>query len=296
MTKHQEPRKSFAERIRSALKMTLLALVLAVAAFIGVDGYLNEWALSHKLMHGGELTLTDGRGDEWTLNEQSDFVLLPVDDIGQITNPDSLMAFDRRYAGYYRLYFRLSDSLSAKLKRLSDAAAKVDTGRMIERSIADAQTAYGVLRRIVGLDSGAIRDTSRVVAADTAVRKVESGMAMGSEQALSKVATQILKQPQVIAGIGVGLAAAAGMEAFQSENYLAFSRTNVFRIGEVSAAVRSGKWEGRPIDILWIFAQEDTTRRYWLQPAVIDTVQADTAFVDTTTAIQLPDSIHLMEE
>jgi len=276
MTKSQEPRKPFGERIRSAVKTVLIAVVLAVAAFVGVDGYLNERALTSRLLHGGELALSDGREEEWILHEEADFELIPVSDVGHIAQPESLMAFDRKYrdAGYYRLYFRLSDSLSAKLKRLSDVAAKVDTGRMIERSIADAQTAYGVLRRMVGLDSGAIRDTSRVAVADTSVRKVESGMAMGTEQALSKVATQILKQPQVIAGIGVGLAAAAGMEMLQGESYVAVAKTNVFRIGDVSADTRSGRWEGRPIDVLWIFAKEDTARRYWLAPAVIDTSQS----------------------
>jgi hypothetical protein len=42
--------------------------------------------------------------------------------------------------------------------------------------------------------------------------------------------------------------------------YVAISKDDVFRLDSVKVGSRVGKWEGLPIDILWVFARQDTSR------------------------------------
>ncbi len=73
------------------------------------------------------------------------------------------------------------------------------------------------------------------------------------------VAKKLMSDPRVLAGVGIGIVASAGIDLLRGNAYLAYSKDDVFRLDTLKVGSRVGTWEGSPIDILWAFGKQDTS-------------------------------------
>ncbi|HTP12161.1 MAG TPA: hypothetical protein VMM37_00955, partial [Bacteroidota bacterium] len=98
-------------------------LLLAIIATVLIDGYFSNWSIFRTLVSLNTLELRDRSDRSWQLLERRDFRLVKVEDVRSIATTDSLLSFDKPYreAGYYRLYFRSSDSSSTNLQKMYQA-------------------------------------------------------------------------------------------------------------------------------------------------------------------------------
>ena len=252
----KKPEKSF-----GLAKKLSLVFVLAVAGFVAFDGYINKWALLRSLTHYNQLQIRRFDGSPVILKANSDFQLVRIDDASRLLNPDSLARFDSLYRenGLVRIYFRMSDSSSAKMERLYQAVAKFDTTDSIKHSIEDARRNYQKLLRALKIDTTAAPDSLNRASLDSSKRVVETGMT-GSDNDFSAAMGRLLKNPQLAIGAGIGVAAAFGIDLLHGYAYVAVAREAVVSADSIRLGAEAGLWEGNPIDILWAFGKPDTSQ------------------------------------
>lgn len=248
------------ERSFGLSKKLSLVLVLAVAGFVAFDGYINKWAFFRSLAHFNQLQMQRLDGSPLILKAKSDLQVVRID-ASRLFNPDSLAAIDsvHRENGLVRIYFRMSDSSSAKMERLYQAVARFDTTETIKHSIEDARRNYQKLLRTLKIDTTAVPDSLKKAGVDSSKHVVETGM-MGSGKDFSSAMGQLLKNPQIAIGAGIGVAAAFGIDLLHGEAYVAVARERDVPIDSIRLGAEAGLWEGNPIDILWAFGKPDTAQ------------------------------------
>ncbi len=254
--KKQEAQDVPANRLRKYAAVLLFALIVVVA----IDGYFSNWSIFRTLSALNTLELHDNEGQSWQLVDRNDFQLAQIKDVRTVVDTDSLLAFDKTYrdAGYYRLYFRHSDSSSTKLQKLYQTLLTLDTTESIKHTVDDAQRAYQNLQRILRFSRPVVRDTGTVVKSDSTVRVKESDVALGAGDETMAVVRKIVSDPHILAGVGIGIVASAGLDLLRGNAYVAVSKRDVFRLDSIKVGSRVATWEGAPIDILWVFGQQDT--------------------------------------
>ncbi len=252
----KKPEKSF-----GLAKKLSLVFVLAVAGFVAFDGYINKWALLRSLTHYNQLQIRRFDGSPVILKANSDFQLVRIDDTSRLLNPDSLARFDSLYRenGLVRIYFRMSDSSSAKMERLYQAVARFDTTESIKHSIEDARRNYQKLLRALKIDTTAASDSLKRASLDSSKRVVETGMT-GSDSDFSTAMGRLLKNPQLAIGAGIGVVAAFGIDLLHGYAYVAVAREALIPVDSIRLGAEAGQWEGNPIDILWAFGKPDTSQ------------------------------------
>jgi hypothetical protein len=206
------------------------------------------------------LQLKDKSGRTWDLIARKDFQILRIKDVQRVVNADSLLTLDQPYrnTGFYRVYFRNSDSSSVKLQRMYQALLNLDTAQTIKHTFEDADRAYRNLQRILHPGQTIPGDSISRGRRDSSKTTSRSDLALGSGDETSAVIRKIMSNPQVLVGAGIGIAAVAGADLLRGDAYVAFSKENVFRLDSIMVGTRVGSWEGSPIDILWTFAPRDT--------------------------------------
>lgn len=229
-------------------------ILFALIAFVGSDGYFNEWKTFRRLRYWNTLELKSRSNSTWQLTARRDFRILSIADVRSITIPESLVAFDRPYrdSGSYRIYFRLSDTSSSRLQRMTDILALVDTGRALSRSVDDAKRALRNLGELLGGTKQLARDTIPFGSRDTAGSLSRSSQSLGREDEAIAIARKVATNPQVIIGLGLGVAASTGIEMLRGDAFCAIAKKDVFRVDSIQAGARTGRWEGSPIDIVWV--------------------------------------------
>jgi hypothetical protein len=202
--------------------------------------------------------LRDRADQRWNLTAKRDFQIVKIGDVRAIVDTDSLLSFDRPYrdSGYYRLYFRSSDSSSKKLENMYQLLLTYDTAQTIKRTVEGAQRAYQNIQKILHPGSAAVRDTSVNVRKDSTIKYSLSDVSSGGGDEAMALAKKLVSDPRVLAGAGLGIVASAGIELLRGRAFVAFSKHDVFRLDSLKVGSRVGKWEGLPIDILWAFGKE----------------------------------------
>lgn len=251
--KKEEPRST---RLQKATAILLFSLIV----FVGIDAYFNNWSIVRTLVSLNTLQLKDKTGATWDLMARHDFQILRIKDVQHVANADSLLSFDRPYreAGYYRLYFRNSDSSSARLQRLYQALLKFDSTQTVKHTVDDAERAYQNLQRILHPGQSAPVDTGSRKQRDSTKSLVQGNLELGSGNETSSIIRRFVSNPQVLIGAGIGIFASAGVDLLRGDAYLAYSKEDVFRFDSIAVGSQVGLWEGSPIDILWAFAPNDT--------------------------------------
>lgn len=263
MTQEQAEKPKEIEPIKSfgLAKKLSVVILLAIAGFVAFDGYINKWSFFRSLQHYNQLQLHRSDGSPLILKAHDDFQLVRIDDIARLLNADSLVGFDEpfRNQGLVRVYFRMSDSSSAKMERLYQALAKVDSTESIKHSIEDARRSYQKLLRALKMDTTAVSDSLKRADTDTSKRVVETGV-MSSDKDFGTAMGRLLKNPQLAIGAGIGIAAAFGIDLLHGYAYVAVAKENVFQVDSLKLGAQAGEWEGNPVDILWTFGKQDTTQ------------------------------------
>ncbi len=266
----------------SRLRKYAAVLLFAIIVVVVTDGYFSNWSILRTLISLNTLRLTDRSDHTWDLLERRDFRLVKVDDVRSIVNTDSLLLFDKLYreAGYYRLYFRSSDSSSTKLEKMYQTLLSYDTAQTIQHAVQDAQRAYANLGRILRLGKSGVQDTTKPAKADSSKNVVESGVAdVQSDEAMA-VVRKVISDPHILAGVGIGIVASAGIDLLRGNAYVAYSEDDVFRLDTLKVGSRVGTWEGLPIDILWAFGKQDTSGRVVTLKDSVGMVRADSGKID----------------
>jgi hypothetical protein len=245
------------------LQKVTAILLLAFIAFVSIDGFFNGWGTIRSIMTMNTLELRGKNNLSWKLLARRDFQLISVKSIQNVLIPDSLRNIDSVYrnAGYYRLYFRTSDSLSPKLQKMYQALLTVDTGQTIKRTITDAERAYLNIQKILHTGKSLFRDSSKRSSPDTSTKIVKNDLTLGSGDEAASVLKRIASNPEVLIGLGIGVAASTAIDLFKGGAYLAVAKNDVFRLDSLNVGTRTGTWEDAPIDILWAFAKQDTIAR-----------------------------------
>lgn len=260
MSKKSDNIKEKKEPPRNRLQKIAAVLLLALIAFVGIDGYFNGWGTIRGLATLNTLELRDRTGNSWELVAKKDFQLVSIKNVRNVLTPDSLFALDRQYreGGFYRLYFRISDSASAKLQKMYQTLTAVDSGQTIKHTIEDAERAYQNLQRILRFTRSTIPDSVSHVPTDTAAKLSKSDLDLGSGDEAATVLKKFASNPQIIVGLGIGIVASTAIDLLRGDAYVALSKENIFRLDSLSVGMRVGTWEASPIDILWVFAKQDT--------------------------------------
>lgn len=261
-TKEEQKTEQPQPKKRNWLKILATVLVLSVIGFIGFDGYINRWAFVRSIQHYNQLELQRQDGTWVVIRANTDFRLHRIDEIAILFNPDSLSAFDApfRNEGFGRLYFRISDSSSAKMERLYRTLSTFDTAETIRQSIEDARRNYRKLLYALKIDTVAVVDSSKKASMDSTKRLVETGMS-GSDKDFSTAVGRLLRNPQLAIGAGLGLAAAFGIELLQGDAYVAVAKEGILRVDSLRFGAEVARWEGNPIDVLWAFEKRDSSQR-----------------------------------
>jgi hypothetical protein len=264
--KEQEAKEK-QEPVSSPLQKAATILLFALIVFLVVDAYFNDWSFVRSLASLNTLELSDTSGGSWDLIARRDFQLVRIKSGQNILSADSLLVFDQPYrdAGYYRLYFRNSDSSSARLQRMYQTLLRTDSTQVIKRTVEDAQRAYLNLRKILHANRPALADTSAHGNPDSLLQVAKSDLALGTGTETSIIVRRIVSNPQVLVGVGIGIAASAGVDLLKGDVFLALAKEDVYRLDSLKVGTRVGRWEGSPIDILWAFAKQDSLSRE--QPA-----------------------------
>jgi hypothetical protein len=235
-------------------------LLLAVVAFVSIDGIFNGWGTVRSILTLNTLELRDKNNLSWQLISRLDFQLIKIKNIQNVLIADSLRNIDTAYrdAGYYRLYFRTSDSLSPKLQKMYEALLSVDTGQTIKRTITDAERAYGNLKNILHVGQPIPHDNTGRGLSDTSNRLLKNDLTLGSGDEAYVVLKRIASNPEILVGLGLGIAASAGIDLLKGGAFLAIAKNDAFRIDSLTVGAHAGRWQDSPIDILWVFAKQDT--------------------------------------
>lgn len=234
-------------------------LVLALIAFAASDGYFNEWRTIKRIWNWNTLELQGQNNSVWHLKAWHDFQLIKIPDVRTVTHTDSLLVFDQtlRDSGYYRLYFRPSDSASVHLQKMYRTLISYDTAGAITRSIEDTKKAYRNIQLFFGLDSATAHDSLVNRKSDTTKQLSHTSLSLGGDEETSVALKKLLGSPQVIVGVGIGIAISAGSDLLKGGAYCAIAKDDVFRIDSIKIGMRTGMWEGSPIDILWVLKKKD---------------------------------------
>lgn len=250
-----EPKK------KNWLRIAAMLLTLTIAGFVGFDGYVNKWGVIKSFLHWNTLELHGVDGAQHFLKSGKDFHLVRIDDVQKILRSDSLAILDQPYRenGLYRLYFRLSDSSSAKMQRLYQTLEAFDTTGRLSHTIDDIELAYRGVRRLLHLDSTARRDSIDRAGVDSATFYSSTNLSFGSDQEVSRAFSRLVKNPQLLVGVGVGAAASFGLGLLEGDAYVAFAPSDVFRFDSLTVGPRAALWEGKSIDILWTLGKVDTS-------------------------------------
>ncbi len=258
----KEPEEKKVEQgpVSNRLQKATGILLLALIVFVGIDAYFNNWSIVRTLVSLNTLQLKDKSGRTWDLIARKDFQILRIKDVQRVVNADSLLTFDQPYrnAGFYRVYFRNSDSSSVKLQRMYQALLNLDTAQTIKHTFEDADRAYRNLHRILHPGQTIPGDSISRDQRDSTKTLSRSDLALGSGDETSAVVRKIMSNPQVLVGAGIGIVAMAGVDLLRGDAYVAFSKENVFRLDSIAVGTHAGSWEGSPIDILWTFAPKDS--------------------------------------
>lgn len=258
--KEPDEQKEDQEPPRNRLKKATAILLLALIVFVGIDAYFNNWAIVRTLIFLNTLQLRDKTGQTWDLIARRDFQIFRIKDVVRVVNTDSLLVLDRPYraAGFYRLYFRNSDSSSAKLQRMYQALLTIDSAQTIKHTVEDAERAYQNLQRIRSHNRQIPFDTVSHGRFDSAKAMTKGDLALGSGNETAAIVRRFVSSPQVLVGAGIGIVASAGVDLLRGDAFVALSKEDVFRLDSIKVGSQVGLWEGSPIDILWAFAPNDT--------------------------------------
>jgi hypothetical protein len=247
-------KKEKAEKpVRTWARRLAVLLVFILAAFIASDGYFNDWKTLKRLWHWNSLELTERNNSDWQLKAERDFQLIPISDVRTIANADSLVIFDKPYAdsGYYRLYFRASDSASAQLQKMYRVLTKYDTAGNVLRAIEDTKRAFRNFQALLGIDTASVHDTTLIPKSDSTQQVSRTGL--GGDAEISVAMRKVLASPQLIIGVGLGLAMSAGSDFLRGNAYCAIAKNDVFHIDSIKLGAKVGTWQGDSIDVLWAF-------------------------------------------
>jgi hypothetical protein len=285
-------------KFKKRLRQGLIVLVIGLIVTIGVDGYFNRWDATLSLLYWKSLELHGNDGSARRLGASDGITVVRITEASRLAQHDSLLAFDQPYetAGFYRLYFRRSDSLSSTVSALYSELSLYDTSHLIDKTIFNSENAYRSVLRFVGQDT--TRDAGAYVAPVVDSIRAKSlrpalsdsihvgELWSGTTSDVAEGATKLIgRSPTAIIGIGLGIVAAAGLDLLKGEVYIAYAITDVFRLSEMSIGPRSGRWEGKDIDVLWVAAPKGPTEAVRDSTAVV--VKSDsllpTISVDTTT-------------
>jgi hypothetical protein len=252
---HTEP-TPVSYRLRKFTAILLLALI----AFVGIDAYFNNWSIVRTLASLNTLQLKNKSGQTWDLLARRDFQIVRVKDVQQLVNGDSLLAFDQSYrdSGFYRLYFRHSDSSSARMQRMYQAFQSLDTAQTVKHTLEDAKRAYRNLQIILHPGQPIPVDSVPTTQYDSSKTVSRGDLALGSGDETSVVIRKFVSNPQVLVGAGIGIVAMASVNLLRGDAYVAYAKENVFGLDSIAVGTRVGLWEGSPIDILWAFAPKET--------------------------------------
>jgi hypothetical protein len=259
---------------RTWLRLVPWVLLIGLIAFIGIDGYFNEWRTPKRIWYWNTLELRGTSDTLWRLKANKDFTLIEIKDVRTIAIPESLSVFDKMYcdSGYYRLYFRYSDTASVQLQKMYQTLKTVDTANTFQKSINDAKKVYSNLQSLLGKPSPPSQDSISKNTQDTTIKFNQSNVGMQTNDEAMTAVKKILSSPPILVGVGLGVAISMGIDLLRGNAYCAVSKMDVFLVDSLQLGVRTGKWEGLPIDILWAFKQKK----------IIDSVQVN-ATADSTS-------------
>jgi hypothetical protein len=257
------PEHTGPDKTMIALRKIASAILVSVIIFLALDGYLNRWGVVRTLIDWHTLELRGTDGSAWYLKSTKNFKLIKIDDPEQIFRAENLAAFDQpfREEGMYRLYFRISDSGSIRLQSLYQAISSVDSTERIQQALDEAQRAYRNLVRLLGFDTTVVADSIPFQQDEQRVPVVENDMMARQDDNVGSAVVRLLsRSPQVLVGLGIGIAASAGVDLMEGKTYCAVSPDDCFRLDLLKVGVRVGAWEGKSIDILWAFGKVDSPR------------------------------------
>lgn len=282
------------DKTMMALRKIATAVLVGAIIFLALDGYLNRWGVVRTLVDWHTLELRGTDGSAWYLKSTRDFRLVKIEDPERIFRAENLAAFDQPYRdeGMYRLYFRISDSGSVRLQSLYQAISSVDSTERIQQALDEAQRAYRNLVRLLGFDTAAVSDSIPIQRDEMRPPVVENDMLARQDDNVGGAVVRLLsRSPQVLVGLGIGVAASAGVDLLEGKTYCAVARENCFQMENLKVGVRVGAWEGKSIDILWAFGKVEVPKpnvpRQMVAPQEPETLMpADTGYVseapDTT--------------
>jgi hypothetical protein len=264
MTMAKEAAKT-AEEIPSKkrrLATFLTIFFLGIAGFVGFDGYINRWGVVKEFLNWNSLELHFSNGSSRKLKAGKDFTVERIENVQTVINPDSLVPLDRPYReqGLYRLYFRMSDSSTAKINRLYETLYRFDTTGQMTKQLEDVKLAYQRLRKVLHLDSLSQHDTLASLPSDSQKFTASTNLSFGSDQNVKAAFNRLLKNPHVLVGLGIGAAASFGIGLLEGDAYVAFAPSDAFGFDSLVVGPTAGLWEGKSIDILWTLTPRDTTR------------------------------------
>ncbi|HWP83527.1 MAG TPA: hypothetical protein VNN76_12845 [Bacteroidota bacterium] len=250
------------EKLGSGLKKAGLILLFIFIAVLAYDGYSNKWKYVKMVLYRNSLELRSLEGRVVELKADRDFKLVEIPDSALTLSEDIVQKLDEMYrdSGEYRIYFRLSDAQSDRLEKLYQTLAMVDTGESVKKTVGDVQTAYQNLKRALGLDTTRAADTIRVLVPDSTGKLSETKIVSGGEGDFFRaLGRSVANNPQILIGIGIGLAASAGFDLLGGQVFVAWSPEGRFGVDALVLGARAGKWEGRDIDILWVYGSKPDT-------------------------------------
>ena len=241
------------QTLQSRLRKLVAVILLAMAAFAATDGYFNEWKTSKRLLYWNRLELKEHNESTWHLTSRIDFRMIGIPDVRTITIPESLKVFDQplRDSGYYRLYFRFSDTASVQLQKMYQTLSSLDTSRILQRTVEDAKKAFQNIQGLLGKSPAPVSDTTFVHTNDSSNQISQITLTMNPEDEAAFVIKKLFGSPQVILGVGIGMALSAGVDLLRGDAYCAIAKSDVFRTDSLKIGAYAGTWEGMPIDILW---------------------------------------------
>jgi hypothetical protein len=238
-------------------KLTVLFLFLLITV-IGYDWYANQWRFIKGIFYANVLELHSIQGSAWTLHEPQDFVAESVEDSTDGFLYNTIARIDSVYEkrGLYRIYFRLSDGKSERLQNIYKNLAVIDTAGSVKQTVEDVQRAYHNLRSLLQRDTSRRQDSLTVYSPDSVGRLSLTQIGAGSDNDLFRgLVRGIGRNPQVLIGLSVGIAASAGLDVLGGDLFVAYAPEDRFGIDSLKIGARVAVWEGQPIDIVWVFGK-----------------------------------------
>lgn len=276
-----------------ALRKIATTVVVASIIFLGVDGYFNRWGVVRTLIDWHTLELRGTDGSAWYLKSSRDFKLFEIQDPEQIFRAENLAAFDQPYRdeGAYRLYFRISDSGSVRLQALYQILASVDTAEQIRRTVEEAERAYRNLVQLLGFDTTVAVDSIPLQRDELRTPVVENSFVPNQDEGVGPTVVRLLsKSPQVLVGLGIGIAASAGADLLEGRTYVAVARQDCFRFDRLRVGARVGAWQGKSIDILWAFGKIESSAPSVPRQMPVTTTPDSLVPADSSASTVPPDS------